>query len=95
MTKNINKLQTQLQDAVSCSFEVQTELEETKARLAELESQQNILQTPELEKLLGDAKNNEEEAQKRISDLTNALKKFETLEKKWKHSCQRWKFLIG
>ena len=79
--QNINKLQTQLQDAVSYSFEVQTELEETKARLAELESQQNILQTPELEKLLGDAKNNEEEAQKRISDLTNALKNSENLRK--------------
>ena len=92
--QNINKLQAQLQDAVSYSFEVQTELEETKARLAELESQQNILQTPELEKLLDDAKNNEEEAQKRISDLTNALKNSENLRKEMETLFQRWKFLI-
>ena len=74
-------LQSQLQEAVSYSFEVQTELEETKARLAEIESQQLGFQNPELEKLLSQAKSNEEEAQNRIGDLTNALQNSENLRK--------------
>jgi chromosome segregation ATPase len=78
---SILKLQTQLQDAVSYSFEVQTELEETKARLSELENERGNLENPELEKLLTDAKINEENAQTRIADLTNALRNSENLRK--------------
>ena len=79
--ESITMLQSQLQEAVSYSFEVQTELEETKARLAEIESQQLGFQNPELEKLLSQAKSNEEEAQNRIGDLTNALQNSENLRK--------------
>ena len=79
--ESITMLQSQLQEAVSYSFEVQTELEETKARLAEIESQQLGSQNPELEKLLSQAKSNEEEAQNRIGDLTNALQNSENLRK--------------
>ena len=78
---SILKLQTQLQDAVSYSFEVQTELEETKARLSELENQRGNVQNPELEKLLTDAKINEENAQTRIADLSDALRNSENLRK--------------
>ena len=79
--ESITMLQSQLQEAVSYSFEVQTELEETKARLAEIESQRLGSQNPELEKLLSQAKSNEEEAQNRIGDLTNALQNSENLRK--------------
>ena len=77
--ESIAMLQSQLQDAVSYSFEVQTELEETKARLMEIESQQGSPQNSELEKLLSEAKSNEEDAQNRIGDLSNALKNSENL----------------
>jgi chromosome segregation ATPase len=79
--QTVKKLQSQLQDAVSYSFEVQTELEETKERLSQLESQQGNVSDQQLDKLLSDAKDNEEKAQNRIGELTNALKNSENLRK--------------
>ena len=77
----VEKLQSQLQDAVSYSFEIQTELEETKERLSQLESQRGNVSDQQLDKLLSDAKDNEQKAQDRIGELTNALKNSENLRK--------------
>lgn len=77
-------LQNELQDAVAESVEMQTELEETKRRLALIESEGSALdrtERPELKKLLQDAETAENQAQIRISNLTDALRNSEELRK--------------
>ena len=74
----------QLQDAVAESVEMQTELEETKRRLAMIEAEDtasNGQQSPEFQKVLSDAKNAEEQGQLRIAELTQALRESEGLRK--------------
>ena len=75
-------LQEQLQIAVAESVEMQTELEETKAKLSQLEL--NIpafSQQPQLKKLLSDAKNAEFQAESRIENLSQSLRDSESLRK--------------
>ena len=60
--QRLASLQAQLQDAVAESVEMQTELEETKRRLAMIEAEDSASrgpQSPEFQKVLSDAKNAE------------------------------------
>jgi len=80
--KLLSDLQEQLQVAVAESVEMQTELEETKARLFEMEANNNSLnQRPDLVKLLDSAKNAEAQAEDRIMNLTQSLRNSEGLRK--------------
>ncbi len=80
--KILVELQQQLQDAVAESVEMQTELEETKSRLSLMESDpQNVSRSPELDKILVNAKQAEDRAMLRIGDLTTALRNSEELRK--------------
>ncbi|MEK9634023.1 MAG: hypothetical protein VW622_09305, partial [Opitutae bacterium] len=66
------------------SVEMQTELEETKRRLAMIEAEDSASrgqQSPEFQKVLSDAKNAEEQRQLRIAELTQALRESEGLRK--------------
>ena len=75
-------LQKQLQDAVSESIEMQTELEETQARLALIESDSGSSVAPaEFTQFLENAKQAESEALQRISNLTLALRNSEQFRK--------------
>ena len=77
-------LQEQLQDAVAESVEMQTELEETKRRLALIEAEDTASpspQNPEMQKFITDAKNAEAQGQSRIAELTQALRESEGLRK--------------
>ena len=83
-SQRLASLQEQLQDAVAESVEMQTELEETKRRLAMIEAEDtasNGQQSPEFQKVLSDAKNAEEQGQLRIAELTQALRESEGLRK--------------
>ena len=83
-SQKLASLQAQLQDAVAESVEMQTELEETKRRLAMIEAEDTASrgqQSPEFQKVLSDAKNAEEQAQLRIAELTQALSAAEGLRK--------------
>ena len=80
--KILLELQQQLQDAVAESVEMQTELEETKSRLSLIESTpQNESRSPELDKILVNAKEAEDQAMLRIGNLTTALRNSEELRK--------------
>ena len=82
--QRLASLQAQLQDAVAESVEMQTELEETKRRLAMIEAEDSASrgpQSPEFQKVLSDAKNAEEQGQIRIAELTQALRESEGLRK--------------
>jgi len=83
-SQRLASLQEQLQDAVAESVEMQTELEETKRRLAVIETEDAASsgqQSPELQKVISDAKNAEEQGQLRIAELTQALRESEGLRK--------------
>ncbi len=83
-SQRLASLQAQLQDAVAESVEMQTELEETKRRLAMIEAEDTASrsqQSPEFQKVLSDAKNAEEQGQLRIAELTQALRESEGLRK--------------
>jgi len=83
-SENLSTLQTQLQDAVAESVEMQTELEETKRRLAAIEAEDIATsgqQSPELQKVIANAKNAEQQGQLRIAELTQALRESEGLRK--------------
>jgi len=76
------RLQEQLQVAVAESVELQTELEETKSRLSQLEKVNgSFSDKPQLEKVLSDAKNAESQAESRIDELTQSLRNSEGLRK--------------
>jgi chromosome segregation ATPase len=78
--ENLNRLHEQLQMAVAESVEMQTELEETKAKLAQLEVNiPSSSQQPQLQKILSDAKNAEFQAESRIQNLTQSLRDSEDL----------------
>ena len=80
--KLLSDLQEQLQVAVAESVEMQTELEETKARIFEMEANNDSLnQRPDLQKLLDSAKNAEAQAEDRIMNLTQSLRNSEGLRK--------------
>ena len=75
-------LQQQLQDAVAESIEMQTELEETQARLTLMESESGSSSTgPEFTQLIENAKQVENQALQRIGNLTSALRNSEQLRK--------------
>ncbi|MBT3637632.1 MAG: hypothetical protein HN531_11880 [Opitutae bacterium] len=82
-SQRLASLQEQLQDAVAESVEMQTELEETKRRLAVIEAEDasSGQQNPELQKVISDAKNAEEQGQLRIAELAQALRESEGLRK--------------
>ena len=83
-SENFSSLQTQLQDAVAESVEMQTELEETKRRLAAIEAEDIATsgqQSPELQKVIANAKNAEQQGQLRVAELTQALRESESLRK--------------
>jgi chromosome segregation ATPase len=83
-SENFSSLQTQLQDAVAESVEMQTELEETKRRLAAIEAEDiasSGQQSPELQKVIANAKNAEQQGQLRVAELTQALRESESLRK--------------
>ena len=73
-------LQKQLQEAVAESVEMQTELEETKNRLASIEAA-DPTQSPELETVIANAKMAEQQGQARVAELTRALRNSESLRK--------------
>jgi DNA repair exonuclease SbcCD ATPase subunit len=75
-------LQEQLQNAVAESVEMETELEETKRRLVLIEAEAEGSpgqSSPELQKVISDAKNAEKQGQLRIAELTQALRESEGL----------------
>ena len=77
-------LREQLQNAVAESVEMETELEETKRELAVAKAQDtasNQQRSPELDRVISDAKNAEKEGQLRIDELTQALRESEGLRK--------------
>ena len=74
-------LQSQLQDAVSETIEMQTELEETQARLAQMESSVGNSSSPEINQVIENAKQAENQALQRIGNLTAALRNSEQLRK--------------
>ena len=78
--QNINDLQKQLQDAVAESMEMQTELEDTKSRLAAMESSSGK-PSLQLAQVIEEAKEAESLAGQRINDLTQALRNSEGLRK--------------
>ena len=79
----ISLMKEKLQQAVTDSFELQTELEETKNRLLAVEGSQNSI--PQLrkqfEELLSQSQSNESKAIAEIESLTVALKNSESLRK--------------
>ena len=78
----MNALQMQLQDAVAESLEMQAELEETKQRLSQMESEvSQPIQNEKYEKILSEAKSAESNALERIDQLTAALRNSEELRK--------------
>ncbi|MBT3667345.1 MAG: hypothetical protein HN548_07680, partial [Opitutae bacterium] len=80
--KILAELQQQLQNAVAESVEIQTELEETRTRLSLMESDsQPTGRSPELDKILVNAKQVEDQAMLRIGNLTTALRNSEELRK--------------
>ena len=75
-------LQQQLQDAVAESIEMQTELEETQARLTLMESESgSSTPGPEFTQFIENAKQAEGQALQRIGNLTSALRNSEQLRK--------------
>ena len=76
-------MKEKLQQAVADSFELQTELEETKNRLAEVAGAQtnNPLLRQQFENLLSQSQTNEQKAIAEIESLTQALKNSESLRK--------------
>jgi hypothetical protein len=74
-------LQGQLSEAVSETIEMQTELEETQARLAQIESGAGISSSPEISQVIENAKQTENQALQRIGNLTAALRNSEQLRK--------------
>jgi chromosome segregation ATPase len=78
----MNALQMQLQDAVAESLEMQAELEETKQRLSQMESEVSQPSPNEkYAKILSEAKSAESNALERIDQLTAALRNSEELRK--------------
>ena len=85
------RLQKQLQVAVTESVEIQTELEETKARLAEMElGNSSGIDQAAVEKIISDAKEAELRAESRIRDLTNSLRNSEKIERRNGHAADRF-----
>ena len=77
-------LREQLQNAVAESVEMETELEETKRELAVAKAQDtasNQPRSPQLDRVISDAKNAEKQGQLRIDELTQALRESEGLRK--------------
>ncbi|MEC8043189.1 MAG: hypothetical protein VX130_01180 [Verrucomicrobiota bacterium] len=79
---NAETLQAQLRDAVAESLEMEAELEQTKIRLAQLESEHGGgVKDEQLQELLDKAKTAEANAFARINELSSALRNSENLRK--------------
>jgi chromosome segregation ATPase len=75
----ISQIQDELRNAVAQSFELQMELEQTQARMKEMEDMLSREPEGSLDEFMAKANQAEQEAQQRIDELTNALRNSEQL----------------
>jgi chromosome segregation ATPase len=75
----ITQIQDELRNAVAQSFELQMELEQTHARMKEMEDMLSKEPEGSLDEFMAKANQAEQEAQQRIDELTNALRNSEQL----------------
>jgi chromosome segregation ATPase len=75
----IAQIQDELRNAVAQSFELQMELEQTQARMKEMEDMLSKQPEGSLDEYMAKANQAEQEAQQRIDELTNALRNSEQL----------------
>ena len=75
----ISQIQDELRNAVAQSFELQMELEQTQARMKEMEDMLSKEPEGSLDEYMAKANQSEQEAQQRIDELTNALRNSEQL----------------
>jgi len=75
----ISQIQDELRNAVAQSFELQMELEQTQARMKEMEDMLSKEPEGSLDEYMAKANQAEQEAQQRIDELTNALRNSEQL----------------
>ena len=86
----ISQIQDELRNAVAQSFELQMELEQTQARMKEMEDMLSK-SLKDLDEYMAKANQSEQEAQQRIDELTNALRNSDSSVLKLRICSLKWK----